>query len=100
MTEEGPLSGAEERVGFHIGCAGAGADAAELVFYEEFADERLAEAEGMGSAFDLTHMPKGRYGDILRYLRSTRMLWEWHVFAENVSECLIPVFALKWCGAE
>lgn len=28
------------------------------------------------------------------------MLREWHVIAENVSECLVPAFAFEWCGAE
>lgn len=28
------------------------------------------------------------------------MLWEWHVIAENVSECLISAFALERCRAE
>ena len=28
------------------------------------------------------------------------MLWEWHVIAEYVSEGLIPIFPLEWCGAE
>lgn len=44
MAEEGPLGGAEERVGLHVRGAGAGADAAEFVFDEEFADEGFAEA--------------------------------------------------------
>ena len=44
MAEESPLSRAEEWVGFHVGRAGAGTDAAEFVFDEEFADEGLAEA--------------------------------------------------------
>ena len=28
------------------------------------------------------------------------MLWERHVIAENVGECLISAFALEGCGAE
>lgn len=28
------------------------------------------------------------------------MLWEWHVITENVSECLVPTFALEGCGAK
>ena len=39
VAEQGPLGGAEEGVGFDVGGAGAGADAAEFVFDEEFADE-------------------------------------------------------------
>ena len=50
MAQEGPLRGAEEGVGFHIGGAGAGADAAEFVFDEEFADEGFAEARGGGES--------------------------------------------------
>ena len=46
MAEEGPLGCAEEGVGFDVRGAGAGADAAELVFNEEFADEGFAEAVG------------------------------------------------------
>lgn len=34
-------------MGFHIGRAGAGTDAAEFIFYKEFPNERLAEARGM-----------------------------------------------------
>ena len=44
MAEEGPGGGAEEGVGFDVGGAGAGAEAAEFVFDEEFADEGFAEA--------------------------------------------------------
>ena len=52
MTEKRPLSRAEEWVGFHIGRASTGADAAEFIFDEEFADKRLAEAKAIGSALD------------------------------------------------
>lgn len=45
---------------FHIGCASAGTDAAELIFDEEFADERLAEAGNMESALDLAFLETGR----------------------------------------
>lgn len=44
MAEESPLSCAEERVGFHVGGASAGTDAAEFVFDEEFADKGFAKA--------------------------------------------------------
>ena len=44
MAEEGPLSRAEERVGFHVGGASAGTDAAKFVFDEEFANEGFAKA--------------------------------------------------------
>jgi len=44
VAEEGPGGGAEEGVGFDVGGAGAGAEAAEFVFDEEFADEGFAEA--------------------------------------------------------
>ncbi len=44
MAEESPLSCAEERVSFHVGCASAGTNAAELVFDEEFADKGFAKA--------------------------------------------------------
>ena len=47
MAEESPLGGAEERMGFHIGRAGTGTDSAELIFYQEFTDERLAEARNI-----------------------------------------------------
>lgn len=60
MTEEGPLGRAEEWVGFHVGRAGAGTDAANFVFDEEFADERLAEAGGIRSAIDLAFLQKSR----------------------------------------
>lgn len=43
VAQQSPLRVAEEGVGFHIGGAGAGADAAEFVFDEEFADEGFAE---------------------------------------------------------
>ena len=59
MTKEGPLGRAEEWVSFHVGRACAGTDATEFVFYEEFADERLAKARGMRSAPNLTFMEKG-----------------------------------------
>ena len=45
MAEESPLSCAEERVGFHVGGASTGADAAEFVFDEEFADKGFAKAK-------------------------------------------------------
>lgn len=64
MTEEGPLGRTEEWVGFHVGRAGAGTDAADFVFYEEFADERLAEAGGIRSAIDLAGQNVGTYCDI------------------------------------
>ena len=41
-------------MGFHVGRASAGSDAAVFIFYEEFADERLAEARGMALALSLT----------------------------------------------
>ena len=44
VAEEGPGGGAEEGVRFYVGGAGAGAEAAEFVFDEEFADEGFAEA--------------------------------------------------------
>ena len=44
MTEKRPLRGSEEGVGFHVRGPGAGANASEFVFYEEFADEGFAEA--------------------------------------------------------
>ncbi len=44
MAQERPLGVAEERVGFDVRGAGAGADAAEFVFDEQFADEGFAEA--------------------------------------------------------
>ena len=47
-------------MGFHVGCASAGTDAAGLIFYEEFADERLAEAGDIGSALDLAFLETGK----------------------------------------
>lgn len=44
VAQQGPGGGAEERVGFDVRGAGARAEAAELVFDEEFADEGFAEA--------------------------------------------------------
>ena len=44
VAQERPLGVAEERVGFDVRGAGAGADAAEFVFDEQFADEGFAEA--------------------------------------------------------
>ena len=55
MTEESPLGRAEERVGFHIGRTGTGADAAKFILNQEFADKRLAEAKALVSVFDFTH---------------------------------------------
>lgn len=49
MAEESPLGIAEEGVGFDVGGTGAGADAPEFVFDEEFADEGFAEA-GVGQS--------------------------------------------------
>lgn len=43
MPEERPLCTAKKGVGFHVRGAGAGADTAELVFDEEFADEGFTE---------------------------------------------------------
>ena len=54
MPEEGPLGRAKERVGFHVGRASAGTDAAQFIFDEEFADKRLTKAENAKSAFDIT----------------------------------------------
>lgn len=48
MADQGPLGGAEEGVRLDVGGAGAGAEAAVLVFDEELADEGLAEAERWG----------------------------------------------------
>ena len=45
---------------FHVGCASAGTDAAELIFYEEFADERLAKARDVGSALDHAILETGK----------------------------------------
>ena len=68
MTEESPLGRAEERVGFHIGRTGTGADAAEFILNEEFADKRFAEAKAFVSVFDFRHAKKtrkkGAYCDI------------------------------------
>ena len=68
MTEESPLGRAEERVGFHIGRTGTGADAAEFILDQEFADKRLAEAKAIVSVFDFIHANKmrkeGAYCDI------------------------------------
>ena len=47
-------------MGFHVGRAGAGADAAQFVFYEELANERLAETVGMASVSELVRLPVGR----------------------------------------
>ena len=44
MAEKSPLGCAEERMGFHVGGASAGTDAAEFVFDEEFADKGFAKA--------------------------------------------------------
>ena len=44
MAQEGPGGGAEEGVELDVGGAGAGAESAEFVFDEEFADEGFAEA--------------------------------------------------------
>ena len=44
------MRSAEEGVGFYIRGAGAGADAAEFVFDEEFADQGFAEARGGGES--------------------------------------------------
>lgn len=54
---------------FHVGRAGAGSDAADFIFYEELADEGLAEARRMGSTIiDLEFLQKrrirGTYCDI------------------------------------
>ena len=43
MAEERPRGGAEESVRFDVRGAGAGAETAEFVFDEEFADEGFAE---------------------------------------------------------
>lgn len=68
MTEKSPLGRAEERVGFHIGRAGTGADAAEFILDQEFADKRFAEAKALVSVFDFAHPNKpkknGAYCDI------------------------------------
>lgn len=45
MSEERPLGAAEKGMGFDVRCAGPGADAAEFVFDEEFADEGFAETK-------------------------------------------------------
>ncbi len=45
VAEERPGGGAEESVGFDVRGASAGAETAEFVFYEEFADEGFAETE-------------------------------------------------------
>lgn len=44
MAQQGPGDGFEEGVGLDVGGAGAGAEAFEFVFDEEFADYGLAEA--------------------------------------------------------
>ena len=64
VAQEGPLRGAEEGVGFHIRGAGAGADAAEFVFDEEFANEGFAEARGRRVSIGSRHgwVTKGRHG--------------------------------------
>jgi hypothetical protein len=49
VPEQGPRGWFEEGVGFDVAGAGAGAEAAELVFDEEFADERFAEAGARNS---------------------------------------------------
>lgn len=68
MTEESPLGRAEERVGFHIGRTGTGADAAEFILDQKFADKRLAKAKAFVSVSDFTHPKKtrnkGAYCDI------------------------------------
>lgn len=47
MPQQGPLRAAEEWVRFDVRGAGARADAAELVFDEEFADQGFAETMWM-----------------------------------------------------
>ena len=68
MAEESPLGRTKEWVGFHIGRTGTGADAAEFILDQEFADKRLAEAKAIVSVFDFTHPDKtrksGAYCDI------------------------------------
>jgi len=44
VAEQRPLRRAEKGVGFYVGGAGTGADAAELVFDKEFSDEGFAKA--------------------------------------------------------
>jgi len=49
MAEQRPGDGLEERVRFHIRGASAGAEAAHLVFDEQFADYPFAETEERNS---------------------------------------------------
>jgi hypothetical protein len=43
VSQEGPLCGPEEGMGFDVAGAGAGTETAVFVFAEEFADEGFAE---------------------------------------------------------
>lgn len=45
MPKERPLGAAEKGMGLYIGSAGAGTDAAELVFDKEFSDEGFTETK-------------------------------------------------------
>ena len=45
MPKEGPLCRAEERMGFHIRGASAGANAPKFIFDEKFTNEGLAQTE-------------------------------------------------------
>lgn len=60
VAQERPLRVAEERVGFDVRGAGAGADAAEFVFDEEFADEGFAEAGLEVSRSSSVHEERGK----------------------------------------
>lgn len=44
MPQQGPLCSTEERMGFDIRRAGAGTNAAKLIFDEKLTDKRLAQA--------------------------------------------------------
>lgn len=94
VAEESPLGVAEKRMGFDVGGAGTGADAAELVFDEEFADERFTET-ATASLVAGRNAAEGREGSILRYLWCPTLFGEGHLIPQYIGKGGVAILALE-----
>lgn len=96
MPDQSPLRGAEEGMGLDVRGAGAGAQAAVLVFDEELADEGFAEA-GVGVS-GLIDAGMGGWC-LLGNLGVSGPFGEGYVVSQDIGKCCVSVLALEWGGA-
>jgi hypothetical protein len=99
VAEQRPRGAAEEGVVLHVGCTGAGTQAAEFVLDEELADQGLAEA-GSTIVSQIAMSQRKSRADLLGDVWRSIAFWERHFVSQDIRECGIPVLALERCGTE